>query len=393
MSMPSIPSVPGVVVRAELDRPRTWRGRWRGQDVDVVVLPVGAEPAIRRAALAAMQPLAGVAPGCLEVLACPDGIAVLGVAVSGRPVADLPPFDPSRAVALGVALAQAVSRLHARGLVWGAPYDDVVVDGRGSVGLPLQVMAERRLAGQRCSPRDDVVALVAMLRRRCPELDVDAPDMATLIKRLRRAARPRPLVLTDAAPLPARQGRLVVAALGAVAVVGIATVGWLSARPSSTHPDIEPARPVAAAAAPSVDAQIAPSSTVAPVDWRATVHALDRARAAGLAGVRPLTDADAASSRALAADSATAARLREVAPRTVPPVPELLAVTVLRADADDAVLRVTDTLSAYAYRDATGHTIAVAPARGSYTWTVTLASTAGGWRFASVSSAPSATRR
>lgn len=353
-----MPSVPGVVLARALDRPATWRGRLGGDTVDVTVLTVGADPDVRRAALAALSPLTGI--GARSVTACRDGVAVICPALEGRPLHDLPPLEVGHAVYVGNAVAQALSRVHERGLTWGGDLSELLVSADGAVLMPLHGVAARRLAGERATVADDVASLRALLARRCPGLPALPADLTALRRRLRRAARPRRPVL--AAGADARRPRWWLAALPVAAAV-VAVAGWVSVRPSSPPPDIAPARPV---------------------DWAAVVGALDRARVAGLAGAGPMTAADAPGSPALAADTATAAALRDKAPRTVPPTPVVTAVALVRGG-PTTLLRVTDTLSAYDYRDATGRALGSVPARGPHTWTVTLVATPVGWRVRQVS--------
>lgn len=361
--MEGLPSVPGVVVTRSSGRPATWRGRVGGDEVDVIVLEVGPDPELRRAALAAVAPLTQV--GARSVTLCRDGVAVICPTLSGTPLDALPPLEPGHAVFVGSSVAQVFSRLHERGLAWGGDLSELLVAGDGSVLMPLHGLAARRVAGERPSAEDDVTALRALLARRCPDLSPLPGDLAGLRRRLRRAARPRRLVLAGSEP-PTRL-RWWWLALLPVAVAGAAVAGWMSVRPASPRTDVVPAR--ASGGLPA---------------WTAVVDRLDRARAAALAGTGPLSAADAPGSPALLADSRTAAALRARAPGTVPPVPVVAAVAVVRAG-PTTMLRVTDSLPAYVYRDGAGRPLGSVPARGPRTWTVTVVRTAAGWRVRQVS--------
>jgi hypothetical protein len=361
--MGALPSVPGVVVGAALERPSTWRGRVDGDDVDVTVLVVGPDPDLRRAALAALTPLIGV--GARAVTLCRDGVAVICPALDGRRLNDLPPLDPGHAVFVGTAVAQALERVHARGLTWGGDLSELLVSDDGAVVLPLHGLAARRLAGERATVADDVSSLRALLTRHCRELPPLPDDLAALRRRLRRTARPRRLVLAGGQQ-PVRR-RLWLFATAPVAIAGVAVVGWASVG----HP------------APAPDVTGAPARAEKP-DWAAVVRQLDRARVAALVGAGPMTAADAAGSPALATDTATATQLRTTAPRTVPPTPIVTAVAVVRTGTTTTV-HVTDTLPAYDYRDAAGRSLGSIAARGPHTWTVTLVSTPTGWRVRQVS--------
>lgn len=361
--MSDVPSVPDVVVGGALDRPATWRGRAGADDVDVTVLAVGPDPDLRRAALAALSPLTGV--GARSVTLCRDGVAVVCPALDGCPLDDLPPLEPGHAVFVGTAVAEALSRVHARGLTWGGDLSELLVGDDGTVLMPLHGLAARRLAGERATVADDGASLRGLLARRCPDLPPLPGDLAALRRQLRRTARPRPLVLAGSRR-PRRRRRLLVAAPLAVALAALA--GWQSARHAGPRPDLASVRP---------DSAAAPS-------WTVTVDTLDRARVVGLVGAGPLTAADARGSAALAADTEAAAVLHAKAPRTVPPTPIVTAVDVVRTGAT-TTLRVTDTLPAYDYRDAAGRSLGSVPRRGPHTWTVTLVSTPAGWRVQQVS--------
>lgn len=391
--MAALPSVPGVALERALDRPATFRGRMGGDAVDVTVLAVGPDPDLRRAALAALQPLAAV--GARSVVLCHDGVAVVCAARDGRLLADLPPLEPGHAAYVGIAVAQELSRFHDRGLVWGGDLSELLVGDDGSLQFPLHGVAARRLGGVRASAADDITALRTLLGRRCPELPVLPADLAGIRRKLRRTARPRPLVLAgnatgsprrirlarSAASAPPRRAgltvsgasgsprraRLVLPAVLLFGTAGAAAIGWFSARPASPHRDT--AAPLVAAAGEG---------------WRATVDALDHARAAALGGTGPVTAADAPGSPALDADQAAAAVLRERAPRTVSPIPAIQAVALVHAG-PTTTLRVTDTLPAYDYVGADGAVVASVPARGPRTWTLTLVSTPDGWRLSQVS--------
>lgn len=367
--MAALPPVPGVVLERALDRPATWRGRAGGDPVDVTVLPVGPDPDLRRAALAALAPLTGV--GARSVVLCHDGVAVVCPAADGRSLADLPPLEPGHASYVGIAVARALSRFHERGLGWGGDLSELLVGDDGSVRLPLHGVAARRLGGARVTAGDDVTALRTLLARRCPQLPVLPADLAAMRRKLRRTARPRPLVLAGHRPPDASSPRRARLALAAVLVVGTAVaaaVGWFSARPGGPHTELA----------------AGPPAGLAGEDWRGTVDALDRARAAALGGTGPLGAVDAAGSPAWVADGATAAALRTRAPRTVPPVPAVRDVALLRAG-PTTTLRVTDTLPAYDFVGADGTVVGSVPARGPRTWTLTLVSTPAGWRVSQVS--------
>lgn len=358
--MGALPSVPGVVLTRALDRAATWRGRADDVAVDVTVLVVGADPDLRRAALAALTPLTGV--GARSVTLCRDGVAVVCPPLDGRLLDDLPPLEPGHAVFVGSAVAQALTRVHARGLAWGGDLSELLVADDGTVLMPLHGVAARRLTAERATVTGDVAALRALLARRCPDLPSLPDELAGLRRRLRRVARPRRPVLTGG-PQPVRRRRWLLAA-ASVAVAAVAIVGWTSARHPSAAPDI-----TAAAGRP---------------DWTAVIDRLDRARVAAFVGAGPMTAADAPGSPALAADVATATALRAQAPRTIPPTPIVTAVAVVSAGATTTV-RVIDTLPPYDYRDTEGRSLASVAARGPHTWTVTLVSTPAGWRVRQIS--------
>jgi hypothetical protein len=378
------PSVAGVEVACALPgRVGAWRGRADRAMVDVTVLVLGPDPAIRRAALAALTPLVGrgggLVPRCREVLACRDGVALVADAVDGRRLSELPPLTPGHAVAVGRPVAAALEALHARGLAWGGDLGELLVDATGGVRLPYERLAARRVGGEVGSTRGDVAALASLLAARCPDphlaaLAADPPaDAAALARALRRRARPRRLLLR-AAPEPAapqgRRRRTVLAVGGAAALVAAATVGWASVR-DTPHSGPAPA-PLARPAA-------------APVDWTATLQSLDARRAVALTGSASLATVDAPSSPALAADTATRARLAAAHLSVVAPTPSLQAVRAQAVGADVATLAVTDVLAGYVYRDMAGRVAASAPARGAHTWTVVLRRTTAGWRFVRVS--------
>ncbi|HEY5334675.1 MAG TPA: hypothetical protein VIJ71_01495 [Mycobacteriales bacterium] len=362
--MGALPSVPGVVLVRHLDRPATWRGRADGDDVDVTVLVVGPDPDLRRAALAALLPLTGV--GARSVTLCRDGVAVICPALDGRLLDDLPPLEPGHAVFVGTAVAQALARVHARGLTWGGNLSELLVADDGTVLMPLHDVAARRLAGARATAADDAAAVRALLTRRCPDLPPLPDDLAGLRRRLRRVARPRALVLAGSGLHPVPRRRWLIVATP-VAVGAVAAVGWVSAR----HPN-----PAAAISANRTGTDV--------TDWAAVIDRIDRARVAAFVGAGPMTAADAPGSPALAADTATATALRAKAPRTVPPTPIVTTVAVVRAGTTSTV-HVTDTLPAYDYRDAAGRSLGSVSPRGPHTWTVTLVSTSAGWRVQQVS--------
>lgn len=396
-----LPAVADVVVERALPGRAAWRGRAGRDPVDVSVVELPADPGVRRAALATLTPLVGPAAGpvprCRAVVLCRDGVALIADAVDGRRIADLPPLTPGHAVAVGRPVARALAGLHARGLAWGGRFDELLVDGGGAVWLPYEGIVGRRTQGQAATAHGDVTAITRLLARRCvdPRLSALAaeppPDAAALARRLRRLARPRSPVL---APAPAvtrpstastttpvvtvstvnpspRSGhwlgrRTLLAAVAALALVAVGTAGWLSARPTLDRGPraVRLARPTP--------------------DWATTVHALDAARAAALAGSRPLTTADAPGSTALAEDTATRGQIAARHLAVSPPVPALRQVAVRVQSPTSATLTVTDTLAAYDYRDTAGRLVGTEPARGPRTWTVVLIDTDEGWRLSRV---------
>ncbi len=392
------PSVPGVSDLVALPGRDAWRGRAGREPVDVVVVVVPPDPDLRRAALAALTPLVAEARGCVPrgraAVTCRDGVALVADAVDGRRLADLPPLQLGHAVAAGSAVAQALAALHGHGLAWGGRLEELLVEAGGQVRLPFDAVAARRVAGRAASARDDVAALATLLTGCCPapELAVLAADpgadAAALARRLRRISRPRPLLLAGGP----RRGRVrhrasghlrrsvLVAAGSAGALVVAAAAGWVSARPHDGGGGLATALVPMPPAAVTAVFPTAPAAT----DWAATMHALDEARVAAMTGRAPLAAVDAVGGPAYAQDATTRASLVARHLRVSPPVPALRAVAPSRVTATAATLAVTDTLAAYAYRDAAGRVVASAPARGAHTWTVVLVRTAAGWRITAV---------
>lgn len=397
-----LPAVAGVVVERALPGRAAWRGRAGREPVDVCVVELPADPGLRKAALATLSPLvgpgAGPVPRCRAAVLCRDGVALIADAVDGRPLASLPPITPGHAVAVGRPVARTLAGLHARGLAWGGRFGELLVGEGGEVWLPYEGIVGRRIEAQAATVPGDVAALARLLAHHCidPRLSALAasppPDAATLARRLRRIARPRRPMLagpttatqvsmatptTSPSPAatvtPSPQGshglrrRAALGAAAALVVVAVGAAGWVSARPATHH-----------------GPRVLPLAVPAP-DWTATVHALDTARAAALAGGDPLTAADAAGSTALAQDIATRRQITARHLTVRPPVPVIQKITVGVATADTTTLMVTDTLAGYAFRDASGQPVGTEPPRGSRTWAVVLTRTEAGWRLAQVS--------
>jgi hypothetical protein len=336
-----------VIDRPLAGRRGCFRGHVGGEPVDVTVIALPPDAAVRRAALAALQPLVGLGggslPRCRAAMLCHDGVALVADAVSGT--------SPAAVTAgQGSAVAQALLTLHRRGIGWGSDLRELV-DDEGALRLPYEHVARRRVEGRPSPPVRDVGALLAWLSPRCHD------------DRLRPlVARPPTDLTAVVKALRARDRRWVAVPVAVVAVVAAAAIGWVSARPSVARPAV----------------------TALP-DWRVTVHELDAARAAALSGHGSLTDVDASGSPAAVTDARTVAELRARGLTAIAPVPALLSVLVAQVDPTSATLRVTDTLAGYAYRDGAGQVVATAAARGPHVWTVTLVRTSGGWRYRSVS--------
>lgn len=421
--------MPGVVLREPLPgRPGTWRGTVNGaRRVDVTVLRLGPDPAVRQAALAALGPLAGPAgahrPAVERPVACRAGVAVIADAVDGKPAAGLPPLSAGSVVTLGLPLAQTFAGLHAMGRAYGATPSilsaEVLIDGTGRPWLPVHGLAGRRVAGAASDAGADVAALLAWLadrsgadvsahsrgrqrsaRRLAALLAAPPVDAAALVRGLRRVGRPRPLPTTESvAARPAggpsrasRAGRssrarrslpvrpVLLGALFAAAVCGVAVLGWVTAGTGSAGSGSPRPAPLLPTGAPARSEGGAAQRSAEPTDWRAVLSGLDRARASAFDGAGPLTAADVSGSPAWHVDAASVAALQARRLHADGPVPRLQQVRLLRLHTSSATLAVTDVLPAYHYLDVADRVQATAPPRGAARWTITLRRVDGGWR-------------
>ncbi|HVF04657.1 MAG TPA: hypothetical protein VNA20_07455 [Frankiaceae bacterium] len=163
------------------------------------------------------------------------------------------------------------------------------------------------------------------------------------------------------------------------------------ARPAVLAPP-RSAAPSAPARPPSVPSSSASPSAAPPSSaaLRATLRALDRARAAGFAD--PVgADPDAWAARSCACRAEDVRRLRDLAARGLAlrgHRAELLRVELVRAGPASARVAVTDRLGGYAAVDARGRTVARWPASPERRWLVTLVRVDGRWLLGAVARAP-----
>jgi hypothetical protein len=319
------------------------------------------------------------------VLDAPDGAGLDGV------VARRGALDPGEVVTVAVPVAEVLDAAHDRGLVHGAL---TVSSVRFTAdGMPL--LADLGLGPQDATPQEDVVALAELCAGllapgSAPALEAVLAQAAgpaggltagELADRLRSACpaspvrlRPGHVVAPDTEARHARRPRerwrptsgTVVTACMVLLVLAGAGAGWWSGR-GGEHAEV--ARRVV------VDDRWTP---VLEELFAARARAFAAADEAALAGVyapsAPGGAADARLVRALAAAGRTAAGVRH----------RVSAVDVVAVDADQAELRVVDSLGPYDVRDATGTVVARRPGRGEAVQRVHLVRTDGGWRLVDV---------
>ena len=349
-----------------------------------------------------------------DVVRAGDRVAVVTDAPTGRWLPDLLPrtggLSSGAVVTLLAPLAEAVAAMHGRGLAHGDISADTVIvtlDGRplldvavhdrtthryddvralARLGLrafgdsagapPALVDALRRADTDDPDRRPTATALAADLLRACPASPLPGPTRS-VVSRDVGGAPPQPA--SDPAPPPRRRGAAAVSLRVGAAVAGLALAvgaGTAWGHAGSTGE---------AAAAPTLSprpASTAPRPAPRPrPDWVEVVAALERRRAAAMragdvAGLRrvylPGSPAVRRDVRLLRDLAARGLRVRGLHP-------SVAEVTVLRAGAQRAVVRVTDTLSAVRVVDANGRVVQRRPPRSAATVRLILVGRDGQW--------------
>jgi len=272
------------------------------------------------------------------------------------------------------------------------------------VGRPTAAALARAL-GRAC--------LAAPLRLAPPPPDADEEDVEADATRLGRRGGHAWARLRDRARLPARwtapRGASLAptwwpprrgaagAAIGAALLLLVLLVapalhpanapraGTLDALPATVRPA---AVPPPGPAQPVIAPQAASPTVVEAPDWPSVLSGLALARAAAFAATNAagLAAADAPGSPASVVDAERLARWSAAGAHTRGGAAQVLAVRVVSAAANAAVLDTRERLPAYDVVGADGHLLEHRVASAEKHWRVTLRRTTGGWRTASVAS-------
>ncbi|HEX4429460.1 MAG TPA: hypothetical protein VHZ96_09350 [Frankiaceae bacterium] len=303
-------------------------------------------------------------------------------------------------VTLGVALCWALAHAHDAGIAHGRLADaDVLIgpDGRpvltgvgvrGVLGAPGEAAADiRALERMLASLLDPVSAGAPRVAEALAASSCNAAGLAAL---LAASTQAEPLRVDEQPSEPAEERirrrrprlmprranpRMLTAGVGAVLIGGLAGgVGWASA------PGPQPQSAVLPPAARTAGHQ--------PIDWRAVLTKLDLARSAafGRPGSVGLDGVDVPGSPASRYDAAAVVSLRARDAHAVGLRLELGSVRIESAAPGRVTLRVTDRRMPYEIRDSHGKIVSRVAGRAAAAHLIELdASSAGAWRFATVS--------
>ncbi|GAC1440712.1 MAG: hypothetical protein NVSMB55_06360 [Mycobacteriales bacterium] len=265
----------------------------------------------------------------------------------------------------------------------GDPLDGPLVPA-ASAPRPLAAAIEAALQADPAL-RPDAAAFAAALRGSQAAAPVrlvgGSPSTAPRPQSSEMAAVPAARVrLTPAVESRCRPRRLLMGAAAVALLAAAAGSGWLSGRYG------ELASASAPPVAPGVQSAAPASVAAAKPDWAGELDRLDAARSAAFAGADPakLAAVYAAASPLLVADRMAVERLRASGRRARGVRHAVRSAAQLSNDGHRAVLRVVDVLAAYDLTDAAGRLLSRTSPRRAATFTVTLITTAGGWRLQSV---------